>query len=189
MAVTPPSFLSLKHTFRQISHKKIFTAVGALWTLFMVLLWIHWNHVEVRWASLCPPLMGNTTLPLLDDDLIYVNWAEFAYVQYATSIDYLCNSVMIFEQLHHLETKPGKLLLYPEEWGLPIEKKTKLQAIRNNPEIKNQLNWTFCRKLETYIMSLSSQCHWLSLNQIRKLGLPALQSYRFSVKLNISGCL
>lgn len=54
-------------------------------------------------------------------DSINVNWTEFAYVQYATEIDYLCNSLMLFEQMHNLEIKPEKVLLYPKEWGVPEE--------------------------------------------------------------------
>lgn len=54
-------------------------------------------------------------------DYIEVNWNDFAYVQYATNLDYLCNSAMIFEQLHSLQVKPNKVLLYPLEWGAPSD--------------------------------------------------------------------
>lgn len=45
-----------------------------------------------------------------------VDWRRFAYVQYVTNALYLCNSVMIFEQLHRLGAKPDLLLLYPSIW-------------------------------------------------------------------------
>jgi hypothetical protein len=42
-----------------------------------------------------------------------IDWSQFAYTQYATSTDYLCSSVMIFETLHRLGSKADRLLLYP----------------------------------------------------------------------------
>lgn len=41
-----------------------------------------------------------------------IDWAEFAYSQYATNLDYLCNSLMIFDSLHRLESKADRILLY-----------------------------------------------------------------------------
>jgi len=43
-------------------------------------------------------------------------WKQFAYVQYATNLPYLCNSVMTFESLHRLGAKADKLLLYDQNW-------------------------------------------------------------------------
>ena len=47
-----------------------------------------------------------------------VDWSQFAYVQYATDLPYLCNSVMLFESLHHLGCKPDRLLMYPSNFAL-----------------------------------------------------------------------
>lgn len=44
-----------------------------------------------------------------------VDWSRFAYTQYVTDRDYLCNSIMIFETLHRLDSRPDRVLLYPEE--------------------------------------------------------------------------
>ncbi len=41
-----------------------------------------------------------------------VDWTEYAYSQYATTTDYLCNSLMIFETLHRLGSKADRILLY-----------------------------------------------------------------------------
>ena len=41
-----------------------------------------------------------------------VDWSRFAYVLYATERAYLCNSIMIIEQLHRLGAKPDLVLLY-----------------------------------------------------------------------------
>ncbi|KAL8945935.1 MAG: hypothetical protein Q9222_007601 [Ikaeria aurantiellina] len=45
-----------------------------------------------------------------------VDWSRFAYVQYATDLTYLCNAVMVFEQLHRLGTKADLLLLYSSDF-------------------------------------------------------------------------
>lgn len=42
-----------------------------------------------------------------------IDWSRFAYTQYATNSDYLCNSVMLFEILHRLGSKADRLLMYP----------------------------------------------------------------------------
>jgi hypothetical protein len=42
-----------------------------------------------------------------------VDWSRFAYTQYVTNADYLCNSVMIFETLHRLGSKADRLMMYP----------------------------------------------------------------------------
>lgn len=43
------------------------------------------------------------------------DWSRFAYVQYVTNSEYLCNSVMLFESLHRLGSKPDRVLMYPSE--------------------------------------------------------------------------
>ncbi|KFA61841.1 hypothetical protein S40285_08093 [Stachybotrys chlorohalonatus IBT 40285] len=49
-----------------------------------------------------------------------VDWSRFAYTQYATDRDTLCNAVMIFESLHWLESKADRVLLYPLEMLDPL---------------------------------------------------------------------
>ncbi|KAI9721735.1 MAG: hypothetical protein M1812_002070 [Candelaria pacifica] len=46
-----------------------------------------------------------------------VDWSRFAYTQYATNEQYLCNSVMIFEALDRLHSKADRLLMFPQEWS------------------------------------------------------------------------
>lgn len=41
------------------------------------------------------------------------DWSQFAYAQYVTDGEYLCNSVMIFEALNRLGSKPDRILVYP----------------------------------------------------------------------------
>jgi hypothetical protein len=42
-----------------------------------------------------------------------IDWSQFAYTQYVTNTDYLCNSLMIFETLLRLGSQADRLLLYP----------------------------------------------------------------------------
>ncbi|KAL2810531.1 nucleotide-diphospho-sugar transferase [Aspergillus granulosus] len=46
-----------------------------------------------------------------------VNWSDFAYTQYVTNTNYLCNSVMLFETLHRLKSKADRLMLYPDSFS------------------------------------------------------------------------
>ncbi|OQE00658.1 hypothetical protein PENVUL_c048G01716 [Penicillium vulpinum] len=55
----------------------------------------------------------------------HVDWSRFAYTQYATDRDYLCNSVMIFESLHRLGSKADRVLMYPFEWSVSEDSNAK----------------------------------------------------------------
>ncbi|KAI5271371.1 nucleotide-diphospho-sugar transferase [Aureobasidium subglaciale] len=63
------------------------------------------------------PLLNNN-LELYPGSHVETDWSKFAYVQYVTRQDYLCNSVMIFETLHRLGSRAERLMMYPEEWSL-----------------------------------------------------------------------
>ncbi|RFU30235.1 hypothetical protein B7463_g6073, partial [Scytalidium lignicola] len=43
----------------------------------------------------------------------HIDWSRFAYTQYVTNTEYLCNSVMLFEILHRLGSKADRLMMYP----------------------------------------------------------------------------
>lgn len=45
-----------------------------------------------------------------------VKWSDFAYVQYVTNENYLCNSLMILEALHRRGTKADRIMMYPDNW-------------------------------------------------------------------------
>lgn len=75
-----------------------------------------------------------------------IDWSRFAYVQYATDQLYLCNSVMLFEILHRLQSKPDRLLMYPstfliEEGDLASEpdESRLLRRARDEYNVKLQL--------------------------------------------------
>ncbi|KAF2264010.1 nucleotide-diphospho-sugar transferase [Lojkania enalia] len=50
-----------------------------------------------------------------------VQWSEFAYVQYVTNANYLCNSLMILESLYRLGAKADRIILYPNHWKVPTD--------------------------------------------------------------------
>jgi alpha-N-acetylglucosamine transferase len=53
------------------------------------------------------------------DTQVKMSWTDFAYVQYVTDDEYLCNSVMILESLHRLAAKADRLMMYPDSWEAP----------------------------------------------------------------------
>ncbi|PGH02091.1 hypothetical protein AJ79_07728 [Helicocarpus griseus UAMH5409] len=46
-----------------------------------------------------------------------IDWSRFAYAQYATNADYLCNSVMLFQGLDRLGSKADRMLMYPSRFS------------------------------------------------------------------------
>ncbi|KAJ5247627.1 nucleotide-diphospho-sugar transferase [Penicillium chermesinum] len=54
-----------------------------------------------------------------------VDWSRYAYTQYVTNTDYLCNSVMLFEALHRLGSKADRLMMYPEDFSVEDDNTSK----------------------------------------------------------------
>jgi hypothetical protein len=42
-----------------------------------------------------------------------VDWSQFAYTQYVTNSQYLCNSVMFLERLQHVGSRADRVIMYP----------------------------------------------------------------------------
>ncbi|KAH7122736.1 nucleotide-diphospho-sugar transferase [Dendryphion nanum] len=59
------------------------------------------------------PRPTNDPTPLASDP---INWSDFAYVQYVTNGDYLCNTLMILEALHRSGTKADRIMMFPDVW-------------------------------------------------------------------------
>lgn len=62
--------------------------------------------------------MAKNNAELLENVADRVDWSRFAYVQYVTNLDYLCNSVMLFATLEKLGCRSDRLMMYPEEWNV-----------------------------------------------------------------------
>ncbi|KAE8144701.1 nucleotide-diphospho-sugar transferase [Aspergillus avenaceus] len=71
----------------------------------------------ILWLRKAPP--PPPALPHINYDL--VDWSRFAYSQYATSSDYLCNAVMVFETLHRLGSRAERVLFFPEDWDVSVD--------------------------------------------------------------------
>ncbi|KAI0398493.1 glucose N-acetyltransferase [Xylariaceae sp. FL0594] len=63
----------------------------------------------------CPPAVIPSFEPAS------VDWSQYAYTQYVTNAEYLCNSVMIFETLHRLKAKADLVMMYPDRMMSPTE--------------------------------------------------------------------
>ncbi|KAH7357064.1 alphaN-acetylglucosamine transferase [Rhexocercosporidium sp. MPI-PUGE-AT-0058] len=112
-----------KPTFRQILKSKPVRTVLAILLAFVALIYLrrsfHEHHV---WARLTGPSCYYTE-PLTHPTSpagTNVDWSKFAYTQYATNLEYLCNAIMIFETLHRLGSKADRLLLYPNKYSLDV---------------------------------------------------------------------
>lgn len=109
----------------QVLLSKSFRAVAVLFSIVLLLtLTTTWLPNGVSSKSFLPSSAQNCTNDHHVDEA--VNWSRFAYVQYATNEDYLCNAVMLFEILHRLDSKADRLLMYPSDFR--IEENTTAQS-------------------------------------------------------------
>jgi len=59
-----------------------------------------------------------------------IDWSRYAYTQYVTNAEYLCNSVILFEALERLESKADRVMLYPSSFELdPASKSMESQLL------------------------------------------------------------
>lgn len=53
-----------------------------------------------------------------------VDWSQYAYCQYVTNADYLCNSVMFFDALDRVGAKASKVMMFPDNWDITADDDT-----------------------------------------------------------------
>ncbi|WAO89050.1 Glucose N-acetyltransferase 1 [Fusarium falciforme] len=82
------------------------TALAALLTIFFVFFLVQ-NHDSL--PQRLPQGIPSTYTYTGGD----VDWSRFAYTQYVTNSEYLCNSVMFFESLHRLSSKADRVMMFP----------------------------------------------------------------------------
>jgi len=70
--------------------------------------------------------------------LTNIDWSQYAYIQYVTDKNYLCNSLMIFQSLQRLGSRAERLMMYPEQWFLDPEasNSTLLRQARDDYGVK-----------------------------------------------------
>lgn len=95
----------------------------------------HWTSLYIAWLLTGVFLLSNIYGALPKDETPLtttetIDWTQYAYVQYVTNHNYLCNSVMIFEALHRLQSKADLLMMYPSTWDL-ISNTTEATLLRN----------------------------------------------------------
>ncbi|KAF5020859.1 hypothetical protein F66182_7114 [Fusarium sp. NRRL 66182] len=58
--------------------------------------------------------VSQTTSPWRPSDAAAdIDWSGFAYTQYVTNREYLCNSLMIFDALHRLSSRADRVMMVP----------------------------------------------------------------------------
>lgn len=86
--------------------------IGLIFLLLIILFTrqLHPSHFEGTLTSWAP------TPRLSQYQTGHIDWSRFAYSQYVTGEDVLCNSLMLFESLHRLESKADRVLMHPLGW-------------------------------------------------------------------------
>ncbi|TVY73209.1 Glucose N-acetyltransferase, partial [Lachnellula suecica] len=111
-----------KPTLGQILRSKWMRNVFTTFLLFLMFLYLrgqaHKHNMMTHLGLAGPKCLLNEPVAVPETVPAGVDWRRFAYVQYVTNPDYLCNSVMIFEALHRLGSKAGRLLMYPSTYSL-----------------------------------------------------------------------
>lgn len=127
---------------------------------------------------------------LLEDVADRVDWSRFAYVQYVTTTDYLCNSVMIFATLEKLGCRSERLMMYPEDWRVDDpsamgenERLVRLARDKYNVNLQPVHVQTRGAGDRTYMDNLCTRLHAKSL---QLPGLPATPSSSPSIKPNLT---
>ncbi|KAK2615595.1 hypothetical protein N8I77_002339 [Diaporthe amygdali] len=89
----------------------------AVLLVLLTILWLRSIHVYER-------LTGPSCYfrdPLTPKDYqrpASTDWSQYAYSLYATDAEYLCNALMIFDDLNQYGSKAGKLLLYADSMDI-----------------------------------------------------------------------
>lgn len=114
--IPPPTFSQL---LRSRPARQIIIALIVLFTFFYLRSQAREHHLTTHLGLAGPKCLLND--PVVVPELKEggdVDWSQYAYVQYVTNPDYLCNSVLIFEALHRMGSKAGRLMMYPSTYSL-----------------------------------------------------------------------
>ncbi|KAM4064417.1 glycosyltransferase family 8 protein [Hirsutella rhossiliensis] len=79
--------------------------------------------------------------------VVDIDWSRFAYTQYVTNSDYLCNSVMLFETLHRLGSKADRVMMYPSYMVDPEASEANTNDARLLIKARDQYPPTYSRVL------------------------------------------
>ena len=114
--------------------RRVRTALVLGLLIALVFLMSRYSNLPERLQEFAPPKPHNASgvapqncstiekeTPEPNTPELSVRWSDFAYVQYVTNTNYLCNSLMILEALHRLQTKADLLMMYPRDWQVPAD--------------------------------------------------------------------
>ncbi|GAB7339031.1 hypothetical protein MBLNU457_5694t2 [Dothideomycetes sp. NU457] len=99
--------ITFRDTLRDFINSKWSSRIALFLSAILLLLTLRNRHA--------------TSSTLSTTDTSSIDWSKYAYIQYATEKQYLCNSIMIFESLSKLHTKAAKVMLYPADWDVGPE--------------------------------------------------------------------
>lgn len=105
---------SLRQVLKSKTVRATFTTIIAVIAAFLLLRSVR-RAIIKQWFSGPACLRNQLFVPTqyyLHEEGI--DWSQYAYAQYATNTEYLCNSIMIFESLQRLGSKAERLLMYSE---------------------------------------------------------------------------
>ncbi len=103
------STIQLTPSFGQILRSKRARIVAAALLIIVVTaFFVHGPGIRFK---LVDPFSLYPTNPEHAEN--HIDWSKFAYTQYVANVEYLCNSVMLFETLHRLGSRADRLMMYP----------------------------------------------------------------------------
>lgn len=103
-----------------------------LFVMSLILLTFYHFPSDPAKLSSVTPVYGNWTIEQIihESKDSEIDWSRFAYTQYVTDTEYLCNSVMLFEALHRLGSKAERLMMYPENYSVADETSKESKLLR-----------------------------------------------------------
>lgn len=111
-------------TIQLLSPKMLRVLFRALLSFIIIAIFLRSPFSNYEYSIQRPPTFtGQGTVPggPHQDVLDGLDWSRFAYVQYVTNTEHLCNSVMLFEALHRLGSRADRLMMYPSNFAIDSE--------------------------------------------------------------------
>lgn len=106
---------SYKGALRQLNYSRIFWRVVLGLTALLLLLNLFKSNIRM---SLSEHESEDQHQPLNNESASDTDWSQYAYCQYVTRPEYLCNSLMIFDSLERVGSKASRVMMYPHDWNV-----------------------------------------------------------------------
>lgn len=130
----PPAWLRWQYTLK----RKIRAMTIWQWIIFIALSLVLFRFLRPVHNAASERASRQHELPktiLSEEPSDGIDWSRFAYTQYVTDMEYLCNSLMMFESLHRLGSKADRLLLYPAQWELSPKNPTYISKFLRKAQV------------------------------------------------------